>query len=773
MTARLGAGLMALARRPIAAGAALFAAGLAALAVAACWPVPREELGLARAVSLRVEARDGTVLRELAARDGEGHAAPARFSALPPHVWQAFVAAEDARFFSHPGVDPLALLRALREDLRRRRFAQGGSTLSMQLARLLRPHPRSVRGKLLEALFALRLERALSKQEILEQYLTRVPLGNGVRGVEAAARLYFDRPAAALTPLQAALLAALPRSPAALDPLRSPERSLRAAQRVLARMDATAPRAPPRKSTPASARSSDAPLDLSSERLERAFDAAHFVEEIARKAPPDAAVVRTTLDLPLQRALEEAVREQVQALEDKRVSSAAAVVLDNATGEVLAWVGSPDWRDEEHEGRVDAVKTLRQPGSTLKPFAYAQAMQGHGLTAATLLSDVESRFSDWLPRNYDRRAHGPVRARVALASSYNVPAVRVAERVSAEELLLTLRRAGFQSLSLPAEHYGLGLVLGDGEVSLLELARAYSALARGGLARDGVQELLEARDAQGRALPLPALHEARLFDPAVAAVVTDILADPAARAPAFGLDNPLRFGFPAAAKTGTSRSFTDNWTVGFTRERTVAVWVGNMSGETMLHVSGITGAGPLFHRALSLAMAAIPRPAPLADAALDERAVCALSGELATAHCPGTVREKFVPGTAPHRPCSMHGSAGRDLGPGFYDWAAREGVTTLALGAGGSDRAELSFPRDGDQFLRGADLPDAVQTIPVRALGPRGGGALELQFDDGPRQPLTAPFSSRLPARAGRHTLRLFRAGEPLPDASARFSVDG
>ncbi len=274
-------------------------------------------------------------------------------------------------------------------------------------------------------------------------------------------------------------------------------------------------------------------------------------------------------------------------------------------------------------------------------------------------------------------------------------------------------------------------------------------------------------------MPLPSPWERRLFSPQTVAVIADILSDAAARAPAFGLDNALRFAFPAAAKTGTSRAFTDNWTVGFTRERTVAVWAGNMSGETMRHVSGITGAGPLFHRIMALAMAGIKKPLPLYDAALEEREVCALSGELAGPHCPGTVLEKFAPGTAPREQCSMHSRGGLDLGPRFYDWAAHEGVRTQTLAQSAGEHATLAFPRDGDEFLRGRDLPDAFQTIPVRALSPRGGGILEWQLDDGPRAQLPPPFSARIPASRGKHVLRLYRPGLSSPDATAVFTVSG
>ena len=737
-------------------------------------PVPASQLALARASSLRVEARDGTLLREFVARDGDGHAAPAHLDALPDHVWRAFVAAEDGRYFLHFGVDPLALARAAWVDLRRGRLAQGGSTIPQQLARLLEPRPRTLAGKLGEAWLALRLSRTLSKRALLEQYLSRVPLGNDVRGVEAAARLYFDRPAASLTPAQAALLAALPRSPAAFDPLRNPGRAQGAASLVLRRMASRGALTPSQLEAALAA-----PLDLATERFRRAFEAPHFVDLIARReAPPGAVSIRTTLDLALQRRLEEAVREEVAALAEKRATSAAALVIDNATGDVLAWVGSPDWFDEQAQGRIDAARTRRQPGSTLKPFAYGLALERRGLTAATLLPDVESHFStqtgDYVPKNYDRRAHGPVRLRVALASSYNVPAVKVAEKLAAGELLATLRAAGFRSLERDAEHYGLGLVLGNGEVTLEELAAGYAGLARGGVAvRPRLWEEAIGEDG-ARLRPAPEASPLRFLKPRTAMLLADLLSDPSARAPAFGLDNALRFDFAAAAKTGTSRAFTDNWTAGFTRERTVAVWVGNMSGETMKHVSGITGAGPLFHRALALAMAGVAAPAPLFEPAAFEGAeVCALSGDLPGPDCPATVAERFVPGTAPRRHCAMHGPGGLDLGPRFYDWAAREGLATQAGARGGGERAELAFPGEGDEYLRDRDLPDPFQTIPVRAVAPRGGGVLELQLDDGPRTALPPPYSTRVPAARGRHLLRLFRPGREEPDARARFTVGG
>ena len=753
----------------------LLGAGFLAIAIAVLVPIEPERLALAQSSSLRVEARDGTLLRELVARDGEGHAAPAHLDELPPHVWQAFVAAEDGRFFSHPGVDPLALARAAWVDVRRRKLAQGGSGIAQQLARMIEARPRSLLGKAREALFALRLMCALGHRAVLEQYLSRVPLGNDVRGIEAASRLYFDRPARSLTPLQAALLAAIPRGPTAFDPLRHRARAEAAAGRILTTMGARGFLTPAQL---ASAR--EAPLDLAAERFQAAFEAPHFVEEIARsEAPRDAVAVVTTLDLALQRKLEAAAREEIAALTEKRATAAAVIVIDNQTGEVLAYVGSPDWFDEDAQGRMDGVRTRRQPGSSLKPFAYGAAIDRGLITPATLLPDVESHFStpggDYVPKNYDRRAHGPIRARVALASSYNVPAVRVAEKLGAPELLSVLRGAGFDSLTMDADHYGLGLVLGDGEVSLEALARAYAGLARGGVSIPKLTYVRTALGADGRDLPAEAPRAGKRFiGKQAAALIANMLSDSGARAPSFGLDNALRFPFAVAAKTGTSRAFTDNWTAGFTHARTVAVWVGNMSGATMHHVSGITGAGPLFQRAMLLAMDGIEAPAPLSEeVALEEHTVCALSGELAGPHCPSTVREKFIPGSAPKKPCSMHTEEGLDLGPHYYDWAAHEGVETLAKAESGNARAELAFPANGDEFLRDRDLPDEDQTIPVRALAPHGGGALELQLDEGPRTALAQPYSTRVPAQRGVHRLRLFRGGEPTPDDTVEFRVSG
>ena len=291
------------------------------------------------------------------------------------------------------------------------------------------------------------------------------------------------------------------------------------------------------------------------------------------------------------------------------------MVVENATAEVLAYVGSPDFYAQKALGQNDGARALRQPGSALKPFVYAAAMTRLGLTAATRLPDLELSLPTtegvYTPRNYDGRFHGPVLVRDALANSLNVPAVYTASRVGPGQVLDLLHRAGFASLSESAEHYGAALALGDGEVKLTELAQAYSMLARDGAflpLRFYRRALLASGAELSRSVPRPSA----VIEPRIARVLIDILADDLARAPEFGRGGPLAFPFQVAAKTGTSKGFRDNWTVGFTREVTVAVWAGNFDGTPMTGSTGISGAGPLFHEVMLAAMRG-RAPAPLLD----------------------------------------------------------------------------------------------------------------------------------------------------------------
>jgi penicillin-binding protein 1C len=669
---------------------------------------------------------------------------------MDPDVIAAFLAVEDRRFDGHPGVDLRALLRAAGSDLAARRVVAGGSTITMQLARLLRPSRRSWTGKAAQILWALRLERHLGKQAILEQYLNRVPLGQGAVGVEAAATLYFGAHATELSLGQAALLAGLARAPSSDNPLVAPRR---AAQRRAAALERLVREGYATRAVAGRARTE--PLLTRGDA--RGFLAAHFTTLVARwqeQLGATARPVRTSLDLPLQLALEAEVRHTVETLTDRGASQAAAVALDNASGEVLAWVGSPDfWADTA--GQVDMVVSPRQPGSALKPFLYALALD-RGYTAASILPDIarvyQTSTGPYRPRNYDRQFHGPVRAREALASSYNLPAVDLANTLGVGGLLDVLHRAGFASLRRSAEYYGLGLALGNGDVTLLELANGYRALAAGGVWRP----------VRWRATPPGDTSEPgrRIVSPRSAALVLDILEDPVARIPGFGVETPLDFPFPVAAKTGTSRHFTDNWAVGTTGGFTVAVWVGNFSGRPMDGVSGVSGAGPLLHRAVLLVAKRHPPGVLPTPAAAGARpiSICRLSGLRATARCPSAV-EWFAPGSEPAEPCDWHRDDALALPAAYAEWAQQQAVDADHSVTGASDQ---SGPGPSDQIA--ARLPAGIPARDdgFRILSPQAGDVYHVPAGVSSRY---ATVALRAAGGGSERGLRWYVDGRPHPAA--------
>ncbi|MGH7520364.1 MAG: penicillin-binding transpeptidase domain-containing protein, partial [Gemmatimonadales bacterium] len=505
------------------------------------------------------------------------------------------------------------------------------------------------------------------------------------------------------------------------------------------------------------------------------FLAPHFTSRVVQSLDTTAGTWRTSLDLPLQTALEGEVRHTVRSLSDRGVREAALVVIENNTGELLAWVGSPDfWADMG--GQVDMVVSPRQPGSALKPFLYGLAFD-RGYTAASVLPDVPRAYATstgpYQPRNYDRRFHGPVRAREALASSYNVPAVELTDRLGAASLLRVLHEAGFASLTHTADYYGLGLALGNGDVTLLELANAHRALALGGVWRP-----VEWREVG----PAPrSAQDRRVVSAGSAALVLDILADPAARIPGFGIETPFDFPFQVAAKTGTSHHFTDNWAVGVTGGFTVAVWVGNFDGQPMRGVSGVTGAGPLLHRAMLVTArhyepGALPSPS---SAGATRMAVCTISGMRASAGCP-EVGEWFLPGSAPQMSCDWHRD-GVVVWPAEYvEWAAQNGRTpeaaaseTAADEAAANKAAALSrgsqfqivSPRAGDRYEIPPGTDSRYATIGLRAATRPGDGAVRW-FVDGRRVQQT-----RWVLVPGLHVVRAVTASGK--SAETRFEVRG
>jgi penicillin-binding protein 1C len=722
--------------------------------------LPAGLLTLDEHVSTEIVDRRGVPLYESLSAEG-GRSRRLRADRLPQTLVEATLAAEDRRFFRHPGVDPLALARAVWHNLKAGRMVEGGSTLTQQTAKVLIDRPRSLRGKLRELILALRLEHRLDKRQILALYLSVAPYGNQRMGAEAASLAYFGCGAESLTPAQAAFLAGLPQRPSALDPYRNFDGALRRQRWVLSRMAEEG--------------------YLTAEELERAraerlrlvrdpaaFAAPHFVERVTASLPrPRPRRVETTLDAALQAEVRGILDMHRERLREHGAHAVAVAVLDNAVGEWLAWEGSGDYFDADHGGAIDGVVSPRQPGSALKPFTYALAFE-RGFTPASVLPDLPSHFPTavegvvYSPRNYDGVFRGPLRARPALAGSENVPAVWTLSQVGVPDLLRLLRQAGLTTLDKRADHYGFALTMGDAEVRLDELVAAYSAFARGGLVlpprmvrayvrADGTRIEAPQAGGSGGTGESPRLDERGRIDSARAEVrllserasfwIADILSDSRARAYVFGVGGSLDFPFKVAAKTGTSQAYRDNWTVGFTREVTVGVWVGNFDREELRNSSGVTGAAPVFHDVLLAAqqrvMGRLPGPDdPLlvaAPAELVPRSICALSGREATRLCPA-VETEWLPADRPLPECLWHRRHGGRVAvswpPRYRSWAREHGLldTATIVETGREDgpsprvrstpheALRIVNPPAGATYLRDPTLRDSFQTLPLRAV---------------------------------------------------------
>lgn len=720
--------------------------------------------------------RHGGLLRMQPDREGVRFL-PVNAGDLPPVVRQAFLAAEDRRFYRHRGVDGRAVVRAAWQNVRAGRIVSGGSTITMQLARMLQPRPRSWGAKAQQAALALRLESRLSKQEIYSEYLSRVPMGNRVVGVEAAARVYLGKPAGRLSPAEAALLAAVPRAPSRLNPWRDQAALLQRRNVILQRMGRAGSVSPETLEAALAE-----PLVLASDPFR--FPAPHFQQRVRRETrslPAGVDRVVTTLDPELQRRVEVAVRRALAELAADGVGHMAVMVLDVRSGEWLALEGSGGFWDAE-AGQVDGSRALRQPGSALKPFTYAAAFEGD-MTPATILPDLPAAFTwaggTWIPRNYDGRFRGPRRARDALGASLNVPAAYALRQAGPEALLTLLQQAGISTLNRGADHYGLGLTLGAGEVRLDELAGAFAALLRGGEWRDTVA-WRAALGRDGRTVQRPVRQDSRrICSPEAAGQLVDILADPEARAATFGLWSVLRLPFPAAVKTGTSEGYRDNWCVGGTPEVVVAVWCGNFDRTPMGNVSGVTGAGRVW-REVMLAWAewvghSLEGSSPGAPPeGLERRRVCALSGMRAGPACPRTVNELLRSDADPSPECAWHrrGASGEVIivwPPAFREWAHREGLiprtvrgsdaemhvaeaTLLDPGAGRP--LAILAPAPGDRYVLVPDLPRRYQTIELRCAVADTPQHVVWSINGREVARAAFPYSASWPLEPGVHTIR-------------------
>ena len=621
-----------------------------------------------------LQDRDGAALHELRLDYQVRRQGWTRLEAISPVLRDAVIAAEDRRFRWHGGVDWLAIGSALRDRLRGQR-SRGASTLTMQLAGFLwpqlgQPGRRTVLGKLRQMRAAWAIEGLWDKPQILEAWLNLAPLRGDTQGVPAAARALFGRSAAALDRREAAILVALLPDPGA------PPAWI--ARRACQRMPATDCPALTAMANALPARGRDGTRD------DRGL-APHLAQ---RLLTVPGTRVRTTIDRRVQQAAITALRHQLEGLGPRRVRDGAVVVVDNASGDVLAYVGGVGLGSTA--AAVDGAAAPRQAGSTLKPHLYAQLIEHRWLTAASILDDspvqLDTASGLYVPRNYDNAFMGPVSVRRALANSLNVPAVRALLLDGVQAFRDRLWDLGYADLQSDGAYYGYSLALGSAEVTLLQQANAYRTLAN--LGRWSPLRL-RADDPAATAAP-----PRQLIDPGAAWIVGDMLADASARAGTFGTDSALRLPFWAAAKTGTSKAMRDNWCVGWTDRYTVAVWVGNLEGDPMRAVSGTSGAAPVW-RDVMLAL------------------------------------HQGRPGQAPRRPAGVLAAPvtfAAGMEPARREWFLAGTVqSAMAPAPAFARRPRIANPVSGSVYAFDPDIPPGRQAIGVVVNG--AAEALDLALD--------------------------------------------
>jgi penicillin-binding protein 1C len=628
---------------------------------------------------------------------------------IAPTLRRATVDAEDKRFFEHGGIDWLAIGSAIRTRFDGSR-SRGASTLTMQVAGFLAPSlappgARSWRDKLRQMRAAWALESNWSKDEILEAYLNMAGFRGEAQGAAAAALSLFGKTPDALSPADAALMVALLPAPGA-----PPAEIAARACRLAPKLDCGGLRV--------------AAIEMASERQSTALDpglASHLAAKLLKEP---GVKITTTLDTQMQVAATVALKRQLLSLGRDRARDGAVIAVDNATGDVIAYVGGVG--GDSTAAFVDGADAMRQAGSTLKPFLYAQVIEGGYLTPASILDDspvqLDTASGLYVPQNYDRSFKGPVSVRTALAGSLNVPAVRTLMLAGTESFRDRLWDVGYRGLTEDGDYYGFSLALGSAEVTLMQQAAAYRALAMGGV-------WSRLRLLKGDASVAPR----RVFSAQSAWMISDILADPSARASSFGLDSALKLPFWSAAKTGTSKAMRDNWCVGFSDRFTVAVWVGNLEGDSMKAVSGTSGAAPVWRDVMLALHRDKPGKAPAMPAGIERRQI------------------QFAGNIEPSR---------------FDYFLTGTGQSVAALSPREARRPRITNPLSGTVFATDPDIPPARQQMAISATGAVTGH--RILFDR--RDIGSAESSINIPPIPGAHRIALIDPGGRVVD-QVLFSV--
>lgn len=777
--------------------------------------------------SVRITDRNNRLLYEILPDEGGRHAVIS-LQEIPDCMKKAAIAIEDHNFYQNPGVDLEGILRALWINLQGGETIAGGSTITQQVARNLllsqdERAERSLRRKMREALLAWQLTQNQSKDDILALYLNQTYYGGLAYGVQAAAQTYFGKPASELLLPECALLAGLPQAPGLYNPYTNPDLARQRELIVLGQMEKQG-------FISAAERQQAEDTALAYNPAPYPIVAPHFIwivqDELDRLFasgqldPRQSLVVRTTLDIDQQRLAEAAIARQIKKFQSPvdgglshNVNNAALVALDPRNGEVLALVGSADYFNAAIDGAVDMATAPRQPGSAFKPFVYALALDPRRAapwTASTSILDVSTTFmtragTPYTPKNYDLLEHGLLPVRVTLASSLNIPAVITLNEVGLQSTIDLARQLGITSMTSP-DDYDLSLVLGGGQISLLELSSAYAAFANRGL-YSGHYEILDIYDADGNLVYTQQKQRpSQVFDPRVAWLISDILSDDQARALGFGRDSALKLDRTAAVKTGTTTNFHDNWTIGYTPELLTGVWVGNSNYEAMHNVNGLAGAAPIWSEFMRAVLQGHPNQAFTRPDGMTQVTVCDLSGLLPTPACQHSYKEWFINGTEPSEHDNIYQKVwvdaltGRladentpterrqlvtalDLPVRAQPWARNLGMPLLAdlmrmddpAASGTGPNLALISPLPNTTYHLTSDINETAQQLAVEAAAGQGFVQVKIWVDDVLLATFSGPpYRTWWPLQVGQHSFKVegvTSTGETVSGPSVTISV--
>jgi penicillin-binding protein 1C len=595
------------------------------------FPLPVEKLHPPS--STVVLDKDGHLLRAYLAPD-EMWRIQVNSSEISPTLKRAVLAYEDHWFYYHSGINPKSILRAAIANLRAGRVVQGGSTITMQVARLMEPKARTFRNKLVEVFRALQLEWKYSKDEILTFYFNLAPYGGNIVGVGAASRIYFNKSPDRLSLGEASLLAAIPNSPNRCRPDLNAATAKQRRDKVLGIMV--------QRDEITLAQLAEASAEpIPRQRFDLPFTAPHY-SDLLVKSNPHAERLETTIDPTIQRLAESTLKGNLRPLLAQGISNGAVVVIDNQTQGVLAMVGSYDFFDSANGGQVNGAVSPRSPGSALKPFVYALGLDQGVISPQSMLFDVPVEYSGYKPVNYDETYRGAVTVVEALVRSLNVPAVNLSAKLGFEAVYTLLKESGTTTLPKPSDYYGLSLILGGCEVTLLELTNAYAGLANGGKFRP--YRLLNLQEPP---------QEKRLLSEGTCFILTELLSE--LRRPELPAVWEASVNIPKVAwKTGTSYGKRDAWSVGFTPRYTIGIWVGNFDGKGNPRLVGADVAAPVLFAIFDALESSGDNRWFVQPADVARRQVCSVSGLPVSPNCVTTRDELYIPGVSPGQTCAMH-----------------------------------------------------------------------------------------------------------------------